>query len=156
MSIRTSGTRLVAAGVVAAALTACGDSSSPGSAPSNGSHSDAIVVPGLKVLDGSWDVWHTTKIEEILPEGSDTIRIKYQGGTTPCDGLVGYAVEESESALLVTVVVGQPSDRYCIGTGPVRLVTVPLRSPIDDRQLVQSNYDGPVQRVDGESPTNSR
>ena len=131
------------------ALTACGgDDEAPADEPTEASPTAVAklsdipgVVPVVKPTQkGAPETYRTAKVtqaEASAPDASN-INVNYESGPDLCAEFTGYALQESESTVEVTVIIGEQEG--CSGKPTLRTTVLTTDEPVGDREVVVSEY----------------
>ncbi|MGI8954517.1 MAG: hypothetical protein ACR2FL_08090 [Nocardioidaceae bacterium] len=135
--------RLGAPAAVLMALTACSEGSSdpePGASPSAvTSLSSVKEIPGIVMIDKTWDSYRTAKITEVgAAVSGQGIDVNYLAGPEACSGFAGYATQKSGSTIQVTIVEG--TDKGCKGEPTNRATVLPVQDGVGDSTVEISAY----------------
>ena len=125
--------RFTVAAVLAAVVTSCGSTAGePSSKPSE----DGLHLSNFTVLDDSYKYWSVGSIQEIkVQDGGDSLAVYSENGPNDCAGIVGYALEWRQEALIVRLVGGQRQE-FCELIGVPNTLIIPLDRPLDGRSVV--------------------
>lgn len=134
--------------LVALSLTACsGDDDEPSDSPSEAAPTEVAKLSDipdavLVIKPGSPDApqaYRTAEITHVGGEpGARSVSVDYQSGPDLCSMFTGYATQESDSAIDVTVIVGEQPG--CTGDPTTRTTVLNLDAPVGDRKLEVSRY----------------
>lgn len=135
--------------LVGLVLTACGgdDEGEPADEPSE-TPPTAVAklsdIPGVVpvVKPGSPQAPETYRTAEITqaegaPDAS-AVNVNYESGPDLCAEFTGYAMQETESTIEVTVIVGEQDG--CNGKPTLRTTVLNTDEPVGDREVVVSKY----------------
>ena len=99
---------------------------------------DAVLVIKPK-SQGAPKTYRTAKIVSANPsESGESIDVNFEAGPDLCSMFTGYATQESDSTIEVTVIIGEQAD--CTGDPTERTTVLNVDEPVGDRDVVVSQY----------------
>ena len=115
-----------------------GTSEAPSSVAKLSDIPDAVLVIKPDSADAP-KTYRTAKITSANASANgEAIDVNFEAGPDMCSVFTGYATNESDAEIKVTVIVGE--DGECEGESTVRTTVLNVDEPVDDRDVVVSPY----------------
>lgn len=158
--MRTARTAWVVPVVLLGVLSACGGgdeapTDEPAEAPptavaklSDIPNVQLLVEPEAPDAPKTYRTGEITAAEASAPDAS-TVNVNYESGPDVCAEFAGYAMQESDATIEVTVIVGEQAG--CTGKSTLRTTVLNTDEPVGDRDVVVSEYS--EQSIPVEDPT---
>lgn len=141
------GTTVLCAVLVGMTLTACsGEDEDPEESTDDGPTAiaalsdipEAVLVIKPDAPDAP-KTYRTAEVTEASPSpDGGAVNVNFKAGPDVCSVFTGYATEESESRINVTVIVGEKDG--CSGKSTVRTTVLTVDDPVGERDVDVSEY----------------